>query len=239
MENLEGLTIKYRDNIPRKEVQEAFKVYYETKDEKIRENLIYRYMPVAKKTILSLEIKDIEEEDLVQLAYEKLINCIDAYNPYSNVYFINYLIARLNCKDYYEYISNSQQISLSSLEIYSNENMEERLISDIIKNEVIKFINDFKSNLTPRQREVLNILINKSDISYTDVAETLGVSLERIRQLEKATCKRLYRAFYAKYPFIASKYSENYGVQEDYFPFYYSCDSLEDSHMVFMGTKIR
>ena len=53
MENLEEKLLRYRENIPYKEVQEAFKVFYETRDEKIRENLIMRYMPVTKRIIES------------------------------------------------------------------------------------------------------------------------------------------------------------------------------------------
>ena len=96
MENLEGKLAKYRNEIPYRDAHDAFKVFYETRDAKIRENLIIRYMPIVKKVILNLGITDIEEEDLTQIAYEDLIKCIDSYNPYNKSHFQTYVTARIS-----------------------------------------------------------------------------------------------------------------------------------------------
>lgn len=97
MDNEEKLD-RYRKNITHKEVTDAFKCYYETKDMKVRENLIYRYMPTVKEAILKYRKLGDEEEDLIQTAYEILINSIDNYNPYENVAFSIYLHAKIRNK---------------------------------------------------------------------------------------------------------------------------------------------
>ena len=94
----------------------------------------------------------------------------------------------------------------------------------------MKMIDELKVRLTPRQLEMLNLLINYDNRDYSNTANYLGLTKERVRQLKKEVITIIYRAIYKKYPFIVSKYCNDFGIQEDYFPFYYSCDSLEDSH---------
>ena len=86
---MDELVHKYRKGIPRTELTSAFKVYYETHDLQIREQIIYRFMPIVKGIILSFNIPLIEEDDLVQVAYLELISSIemDYKNYFCFVFF--------------------------------------------------------------------------------------------------------------------------------------------------------
>ena len=215
MENLEGKLAKYRNEIPYRDAHDAFKVFYETRDAKIRENLIIRYMPIVKKVILNLGITDIEEEDLTQIAYEDLIKCIDSYNPYNKSHFQTYVTARISWKYYYQSTPRHKDISLTSLEIYSNEDLEEKIINDITKSEIMSILEEIIPKLSDKQRKVLNDFMNIDECNNGIIAEDLDLSAERVRQIKNTFLKRSYLRLCNLYPNIS---------------FYSSCDSIQDSH---------
>lgn len=237
MENLEEKLLRYRENIPYREVQEAFKVFYETRDEKIRENLIMRYMPIVKRIIENFEIKEIEEEDLVQMAYEDLIHYIDSYNPYERSVFSSVIRSYLNSKYSHRFSNNLENISLNNLEIYSNSSVEDEVIYQITEEELMNLINKLLNTCKGKSNvEVLKLLygLDGKILSKGEIANLRNITLQRVSQCENYALKYLYRALENKYSFIPSKLSFQYRkCPTDDFLIYDSYDSLEDSHEVY------
>ena len=259
MDNLEEKVKRYRENIPHLEVQEAFKVFYETKDEKIRENLIMRYMPALESKALSLETELVEKEDILQDLCEILIIAIDRYNPNNKSVFSNCLSARI--ERYVETMKRqkSTNVSLSSLEIIANENVEEKIIDKMYKEYILGLINDYLNNSSSKKYS--NIFkkiygINCTDYSVVSVAEEEGAKHQFISAIKVKILIEIYLIlakedkYYpseALYQFLTNYnvgmvsklskskrdivYSLDFTTME-YFPFYYSCDSIEDSHEV-------
>lgn len=213
MENLEEKLLRYRENIPYREVQEAFKVFYETRDEKIRENLIMRYMPVTKRIIEKLEIREIENEDLVQMAYEILIKCIDKYNPYNKTLFSIYLVTII--KHNFSDSTNVKEfdISLTNMEIYSNDDLEKKVIYDIIHNQLFL---EFVSLLSQKNQEVLKLIF--VGYHWIDIAKELNLSKQTIERIKKDLFKIMRK---------------NRNIYDMYNIFYSESDSIEDSHEVY------
>ena len=240
MENLEEKLLRYRENIPYKEVQEAFKVFYETRDEKIRENLIMRYMPVTKRIIERFEIREIEEEDLIQMAYEDLIHCIDIYNPYDKLLFYVYFEYRLFTK--YRYIKEVKPLQLSTLEVYSNENVEDQIIDSEYKKELILLIDKLLANYHYQKHvEVFKMLYGLNGNLITkrkEVAKKFDISPEMVRQINNKILIYLYKELTKISPLLPSKkikdimylWNEHY---DEELIFYEECNGLEDSHEVY------
>lgn len=252
---MDELVKKYRDGIPKEELTEAFKVYYDTKDSKIREQLIYRYMPIVKKVVLNYNITTIEKEDLVQMAYEILIRCIDRYNPYEQCQFSTYLYStiRIINKRYNKKIQN-ESISLSNIEIYSNDDLESNVINKIFIKELYgiieKMLDEYPNNIT------LNIFkklygINSKKLTPLEISQELNISKQQISQAKNTMLSYLFLEINSKYQYYPSKNVEKviynpylYKISKyakdrfkelnidelEYLIFYDDCNSIENSH---------
>lgn len=256
MENLDEKLKRYRESIPYKEVQEAFKVFYETRDEKIRENLILRYMPALENKALILETELVEREDILQDLYEILIKAIDRYNPNNKSLFSRYLNTCI--ERYIETIKSKKNpnVSLTNLEIIANDNVEEKIINKMYKEYIFGLINDYLNN-SPSKR-YSNIFKKIYGINCTDYSENIakleGVKHQFISAIKVKILIEIYLMLVKEDKYYPSEFiyqlltNYNVGIVSslskakkdtiynldfttmEYFPFYYSCDSLEDSH---------
>jgi len=184
MDILEQYIMRYRENIPNKEVRDLFSVFYETRDEKIRENLIYRYMSMAKRIILSIGITSIEEEDLEQMAYEYLIQCLDKYNPNLKTDFNGYLYRYIynKCLKYIRY-SEKGNISLTDLDVFSNECLEEKIINQIEKNELLEYIYLFLEKSSAKKRvEVFKMYygLDSESMKTFEIVRSNGITKQAV-----------------------------------------------------------
>ena len=139
MENIEIKIEKYRTNINEKSITDAFKVYYETQDRKIRENLIYKYIPKIKKKISDIKTNE-DKEDIEQMVYEVLINCIDKYNPNKTEKFAGFLKRKIQIeleKD----STKLERLSISDIETeLFNEKRENYITNNTDKKQLINKI---------------------------------------------------------------------------------------------------
>ena len=192
MENMEMKLQRYRESIPTREITEAFKTYYETKDKIIRQNLIFRYMPQAKDFAINYGVTTIEPEDLEQIAYETLIKCIDSYNPHTKRAFCNYLMYSIN-KSIKDYNDEIEKISLTDVELYSSENFEENLINKIGDEELKKIISELLDSY-PNQNhaEIFKKLCITECNTITHFCKKEKVSKTLISQAKKSISAYIY-----------------------------------------------
>lgn len=205
---MEDLTRKYRNNIPTREAIEAFKVYYSTKDKKIREQLIYRYMPLVEKMALKSEYT-VDREDLIQMSYEILIDCIDKYNPYENCHFYVFLHSKVT-KTIKRYIENRNQeiLSLSNLEIYSNTDFETSVINQIDNEQLVLLVKDLLNKYN--NKRYANIFKMVYGIDYecmkkTDVAKKENISQSMVELIIQKVLLYLFLNISENYEYYPSE----------------------------------
>lgn len=260
MGNLEEKLERYSKNISLREVSDAFKVYYETRDLRIREQLIYRYMPIAKKIILSFGITSAEEEDLEQMSYERLICSIDRYNPYWSTPFSVYLHSKIGQFSKINNTNNKMELmSVSEVDIYLNDNLEDNIIENIVTEKLIDKLKDlFDEYPNGRQKDIFKKIygIDCKRTSVREIEEQEKISHSAIYQIRDKILLYLFLNLPEEYKYypteiivkminnpsafwlhIFSKETKwkikNLNIDSmDYFNYYYSCDGLEDSHKV-------
>ena len=255
---MDELVKKYRDGIPKEELTEAFKVYYDTKDSKIREQLIYRYMPIVKKVVLNYNITTIEKEDLVQMAYEILIRCIDRYNQYEQCQFSTYLYStiRIINKRYNKKIQN-ESISLSNIEIYSNDDLESNVINKIDNQQLLsaikKILNEYPNK---KSLKIFKMIfgIDCEILQPAQIVEKENISKQRISEIKYTILMNIFISLNSRYRYypsellekiitdtsanwvirlpdqVLNQFSELIFNELDYLTIYESCDGIEDSH---------
>lgn len=195
MESLDIKIEKYRNNIKVRELTDARKTYFDTKDKKIRENLIFKYMPKIKKIISNSENITIEKEDLEQIAYEVLINCIDNYNPYRKEDFSYYLDRRvyLIIK---KYSAESKRIDLLDVESnLSNDDTEDYIINKIFNEELINIIETIVENYPYKKHsEIFKKIhgINCEIIEKAELARKLNVTYQYIEEIDRKLLLHIY-----------------------------------------------
>ena len=257
---MDDLVQKYRNGIPKAELTEAFKIYYDTKDLKIREQIIYRYMPLVKKMVLNFNITSIEEEDLVQMAYEILIKCVDKYNPYSKVHFYILLHQRISqINTMYNTNNKKENISLSNIDIYSNEDLESNIESKITTDELFDIIKDIldkypNKNISDIFKKLYGI--DSKIMTPVEINKELNISQQRISQVKNIILLHLFLKLSENYNYYPSKEIQKFlydfspywtaqlpketlvelkeiSLYElDYLEFYDDCNSLENSHQL-------
>ena len=260
MGNLEEKLERYSKNISLREVSDAFKVYYETRDLRIREQLIYRYMPIAKKIILSFGITSAEEEDLEQMSYERLICSIDRYNPYWSTPFSVYLHSKMNQLCKFNNNEDEQEIiSMSDVDIYSNDNLEDNIIEKEVTQEIIVKLKKLFEEYPNYRAKVIFKKIYGMDYEKTttrQLAKRENISQTALLQKKNRILLYLFLNLPESYQYYPSKIIENMIESSkqswllllsketkkkienlnlnnmDHFIFYHSYDSLEDSHKV-------
>ncbi|MGM9849984.1 MAG: hypothetical protein ACI31V_03710 [Bacilli bacterium] len=189
MENIEIKIEKYRTNINEKSITDAFKVYYETQDRKIRENLIYKYIPKIKKKISDIKTNE-DKEDIEQMVYEVLINCIDKYNPNKTEKFSGFLKRKIQIeleKD----STKLERLSISDIETeLFNEKRENYITNNTDKKQLINKIKTILKKYP--YKEYLKIFkqiygIDSEKIEKAQLAESLNVTEQYIEVIEKYT----------------------------------------------------
>ena len=141
-------------NLAQIERKKHLREYCVTRDPKLRDQVIREYMSSAETVIRNLGETGIEQDDLLQIAYEALINSIDEIKDpgYFNQLLRSKIIVAINTyrKDY-SFVDHS----LSEVEVVSNSNLEERIINDQQTKEMIdKFYETLNSYNGKRAIEV-------------------------------------------------------------------------------------
>lgn len=104
---------------------------------KLREELMVLYMPMARRIVESQNIKNIDIDDLYQMAYEALILCLDGLTNYKE--FSAYLHRKINFhiskyKSDYEPVASP----ISEVEIQSNLDVEEYVVDKLYTKQLYK-----------------------------------------------------------------------------------------------------
>ena len=254
---MEDLVQKYRKCIPTAELTNAFKVYYNTKDQKIREQIIYRYMPMVKKMVSNFNIVTHDEEDLFQTAYEILIECVDRYNPYCKTHF--YIILRQGISKISRMYGTNREknISLSDIEIYSNDDLEfsieNKLTNDNLLNMIREILDEYPNKTTTNIFRRLYGIDSKI-MKPLEICEELNVTPQRVSQVRSIVLLHLFFKLNEDYKYYPSeeiikfiKDISSYWLSQlpkgtlnalkeldlselNYLAIYDSCDSIENSH---------
>ena len=150
----------YRDHIPSRKGEEAFRYFYVTKDPKIRENLFNYYLNSARNYFNRYNIEYMEEEDKEQYIAEILLDTIDKFNPFANnSYFSIFLRRHIN-----SILLNSSPIRYRN-SIY---NTLKKYNIDSISEENIDFIINESLNSIGEEKSIENIVLVKSLLGYND-----------------------------------------------------------------------
>lgn len=187
---------------------------------KLREELMVLYMPMARRIVEGQNIKNIDIDDLYQMAYEALILTIDKLTDYRQLY------VHLKQKIYVQikkYMNDYKQtnIPISEVEIQSNLNMEEHVVNEIVTEYLTKKVLAVCSN--KRNVEILKRYAIKK-ITYTELAKEFNLSKERVRRICYQLPVRIKGALIKK-----NKYISIIRLYNDY-NFNDECDTIENSH---------
>ena len=262
MDVLSNKQQEYSNGIPYRNVSDAIETYYYTRDQRIRNQLFYRYMPRVKKQILRYDITFIEKEDLEQIACEYLLKCIDQYDPSFNYSFSIYLYNFIDrtVKELVKDHENQSSISLSDVDIYSNSNLEDRFLAEITSNEVLI---EFKKYLENHSEEKATDIVKKiygidcEPVGIRDIAKEDGTTASNIHQIKNRFLLYFYFCLPKSHQYYPSKALEKIFVNYTSsagdlsrksktiinhlnlkkmasFMFYGDCDSLKDSHSMFV-----
>ena len=199
--------------------KELWQIYKKTKNQKIRNFLIEKYIPlvthVAGKIAShksygynhhSYRYYNIEFSDLVGFGTFGLIKAADAFDPDRNVKFKTYAYLRIRGAIIDELIALGKQfkrLSVVSLEEIKNTDIEVNPIKDYIrapaqmnpdviveKKELIEKINGVVNNLSNIRRKII-ILHYYNDLNFAEIGRLLRLSRERIRQIHRDAIEEL------------------------------------------------
>ena len=191
---------------------------------KLREELIIQYMPMAERIVLNLGITSIDKEDLTQLAYEALILLLDELIDYKN--FSPYLHHKIEAnvkafKNDYEPVASP----ISEVDIYSNSDVEECVISELSMQYLINLINTILGELKCKKSvEIFKRYydLNNPKKTYREVATELGISANWVK-LADYSVRRQVRKFFHYYYYYAFR------TFKDFEP-YIECNEIENEH---------
>lgn len=87
------------DELSKKEMQDKFIEFYETKDPVLREELILRNLRLVPYCSWGIARNyEVSKEELDSYGYEALVNAVDNYNPYLDATFATYAVACIDGK---------------------------------------------------------------------------------------------------------------------------------------------
>ena len=180
MDNLQAKLIKYQKSISLREITDALKVYHETGDLKVRQNIIYRYMPLVKKQVLSFNIIGVESEDLEQMAYLALIRCVDKFNPYGKRSFTACIFSAISSiNEKFNSFEETVNLSLTNLDIYSNDILEISIVDNISKekmvNQIIQLLEEYPNQRSAKMFKLF-YGINSTEMDFYDITDQERVS---------------------------------------------------------------
>jgi RNA polymerase sigma factor (sigma-70 family) len=185
MININELAIQYKKN-PTKQLLD--KLFYElrfiikNKATFIYYQKKYRY---GKKTLVLSETNQTTMDDVKQDMCFEIMRIIKKYNckkPFDNYLFAslwNWKPHFLN-KKFYNYLKNNPA------EVIDEEGNEKSLIENIPQPETTTSELDFKEmfeNLNETEKKVINLLIENNNLKQCEIAESIGVSQQRISQI--------------------------------------------------------
>ena len=155
------------------------------------DTLIRTFYPYVTKYLLKLTHNESLTEDLTQDVFLKVIRSIEEYKTDGRASFATYVIT-IAKNTYIDYLRRNKVIlsELSEAETKSGENIEDKVLTNIEYNEVIKYI----ESLPPEQSSVIRL---KYIDEYTlkEIESITGVPLKSVKSRIHEGTKKL-RSFW-------------------------------------------
>lgn len=192
---------------------ELFKKYKETKDEKIREEIILLNIGLAKNIVIRFKNENLDIEELMSVAIESLIKAVDNYDLSKNNAFSSFAYVVIkrdilvymkktferlnNCVSVEEIYSINDSDKIDFYDIYedkSQEKIDEHIELLEQKEESKELIERSLNVLTDREKKIMqlrySIGFNKA-YTITEVANYLNISKQAVSQTERKALRKL------------------------------------------------
>jgi len=195
----------HNKKLTKNEMNELFRKYRKTKDEKIKEKLNEANLGLITKTIsvYFTSAPSYLYEDLIAEGLRALSMAIEKYNVDEDVAFSSYAVVvirrRMTCflgkeRKYQNIISldapvknedNGDEVPLIDLFVDDSEDMQEQITEKIEVQEIMRDIYCFLNQLKPREREIFIRFwgLNGKKETYEAIAKDLGISSSRVGQV--------------------------------------------------------
>lgn len=203
MQSLKHLESTYKlDTLDKLDLQACVKQYQISKNENLLKIILYKLRPTFN-YYLYIKTKHSDKSELLAMYEDKLLNCLESYDPLKNVKFITFYSRCLDNALINFLKANNTDYCLSLDYEYSDEDhtkiqisVEEKEFNRVEEQEVLVKL---KSTLDKREYQVCElILTNETKMTYADIAKELGMSVSAI----PCILKRL------KHKFASGVYSE-------------------------------
>ena len=206
MKGIEEKILKYRDSIKEREISDAVNVYYYTKDCIIRDNIVDRYYPLIKKIIDKRNLM-CDKDDLFQDCVLLLYRALDNYSPSNKTQFTNYIFNNIN--HYIEMceLNREDNISLSSIDIKANNDLEEDVIDRCNTYELLDSIYDlFMEYENKRHVEIFKYFygLGRNRKNSSEIAKMYNISHQAVLLSVNKLLLFLYFKLHDKFNFYPS-----------------------------------
>lgn len=199
--------IRVEKPIGKEQIKDIAKMYYETRDENLRQNLIIHYMPLCQK-IVSKYANDNNRDDLEQIAYLALIKTIDSYSPNNKLHISSNISKNVNDKIIQALEDHQEVESISDIEIYSNTNLEDKILDKIyVRNLAYSVIDYLDKNSSYAYIQVFKQLygIGCRGKSIKQIMEESGYTRQYINLCEARALGKIYLYLRDKANYIPSE----------------------------------
>lgn len=151
------------------------------------DELIRTYYPYVTKYLLKLTQNELLTEDLTQEVFLKIIRTIENYDINGNASFATYIITAAKNK-YIDYLRKNKVLfsDISEVEIQSDENVENKVISGMQFDEILEHIN----SLPPNQRLVIQMKYI-DDYTLKEIEAITGVPAKTVKSRIHEGAKKL------------------------------------------------
>ena len=239
-----------------RKITEAIKKCIDTQDENLKNDIYLYYFEKIDNIISSIKLTEYYKEDFAQDANEYVINMIDklltlerqpSFNDtYTYATYINFNLNRFIKKRLEMIEQELENISLSSIEVYSNSNLEDKATNDVVIEEIINTINILKNttkNKKSYERLQKRYGIGCNPRNTSQIAKEEGVARNSAIISINRALATLYATINNKYEYAMldketielykpynSKSIINIQENLEEYPFYNDYDSISDSH---------
>lgn len=239
-----------------RKITKAITKCIDTQDENLKNDIYLYYFEKIDNIISSIKLTEYYKEDFAQDAKEYVINIIDklfaleiqpSFNDtYTYATYINFSLNRFIKKRLEIIEQELENISLNSVEVYSNSNLEDKVTNDVVIEEIINTINilkDTSKNKKSYERLQKRYGIGCNPRNASQIAKEEGVARNSVIVSINRAIATLYATINDKYeyamldkdaieiykPYNSKNMIESQEKLEEY-PFYNDYDSISDSH---------
>jgi hypothetical protein len=239
-----------------RKITKAITRYIDTQDENLKNDIYLYYFEKIDNIISSIKLTEYYKEDFAQDAKEYVINMIDKLftleiqpslnDTYTYATYINFSLNRFIKKRLEMIEQELENISLNSVEVYSNSNLEDKVTNDVVIEEIINTINILKNtskNKKSYERLQKRYGIGCNPRNASQIAREEGVARNSVIVSINRAIATLYATLNNKYeyamldkeaielykPYNSKNIIEFQEKLEEY-PFYNDYDSISDSH---------